>query len=483
MGSLLISGGTIVNEGRRQVGYIVVRDGVIAETGEGEYPLSRDFGGTRIDARGKIVMPGVIDPHVHFREPGLTAKGDMATESAAAVAGGVTSVLEMPNTVPPAVTRDEIARKFDLADGRMHTNYSFFLGATADNIGEIERFWADGGRLVKLFTGSSTGGMLVTDRRAIAALFDRFGGVVAAHCEDEDIIRAASERYRRDVGERATAAIHPLVRSAEACYVATARTIELARRYDARLHVCHLTTARELALFDAGPTAGKRITAEACVPHLWFTDGDYAQLGNRIKCNPAVKTAADRAALREALAGVGERSGVGEWGGRIDLVATDHAPHTAEEKARGYWEAPSGMPSVQHSLPVMFALAGQGVLTLETVVERMCHAPAVRFGIVGRGFLREGYAADIAIVDPDVRSAGGEQGDGGGQAGGDGEHGGGGETGWVVGPGNILSKCGWSPWEGVRFGARVVCTLVGGRIAWDGQRVVDTAAGERLLFN
>lgn len=490
-GELLIQGGVIVNEGRRFVGYVLVRGGTIAEVGEGEYPLSHDFGGTRIDATGKIVMPGVIDPHVHFREPGLTAKGDMASESAAAVAGGVTSVLEMPNTVPPAVSCDELARKFDLAEGRMHTNYSFFLGATADNLAEIKRYQAEGGRLVKLFMGSSTGGMLVTDGHALAGLFAEFGGVIAAHCEDEEIIRRNTDTYRRESGERATAAIHPLVRSQEACYVSTARAVELADRYGAQLHVCHVTTARELALFGAGPVESKKITAEACIPHLWFSDDDYARLGNRIKCNPAIKSVADREALRAALGGVGECGETGRYGeaggaggtnayrGKIDLVATDHAPHTAEEKARGYWEAPSGIPSVQHSLPVMFTLAEQGVLTLEALVRLMCHAPAVRFGLAGRGFLRTGYKADIVVVDPAAENP---EGGVGWTVGHDDTRRN--SAGWVVAPGNILSKCGWSPWEGVRFGARVACTIVGGRIVWDGygRRVSDTPAGERLVF-
>ncbi len=441
----------MVNEGRRFPGWVVVRDGVIAEVGEGECPFADHLGGTRIDARGRIVMPGVIDPHVHFREPGLVEKGDMASESAAAVAGGVTSVLEMPNTVPPAVNRDELERKFDLAAGRMHTNYSFFPGATADNLPEILRWQRDGGRLVKIFMGSSTGGMLVEDGRALAALFAEFGGVIAAHCEDETIIRANTDLYKKQLGDRATAAVHPLVRSAEACYVATARAVELADRYDTRLHVCHLTTERELGLFGAGKVASKRITAEACVPHLWFADDDYPRLGNRLKCNPAVKTAADRQALRGAIAGVGE------WRDRIDLVATDHAPHTADEKARGYWEAPSGVPSVQFSLPVMFTLASQGVVTLENVVEKMCHAPATRFGLAGRGFLRPGYHADIAIIDPAATT-----------------------TPAVDTP--IISRCGWSPWEGETLAARVATTIVGGRIAWDGSRVAETPAGERLVF-
>lgn len=460
MARILISGGVIVGEGGRFCGYVLVSGGVIAEVGRGEYPLAAGFSGTRIDAGGKIVMPGVIDAHVHFREPGLTGKGDMASESAAAVAGGVTSVLEMPNTVPPATTLDELERKFELAAGRMHTNYSFFLGATNDNLREVKKFNLREACGVKLFIGSSTGGMLVESDRAIAALFSEFGGVVAAHCEDEGTIRANTDFYRRKWGESATASIHPLVRSAEACYASTARAIESADRYGARLHVAHVTTARELSLLEAGSPAGKRITAEACIPHLWFSDEDYPALGNRIKCNPSIKSAADRAALREALAAKGPLkgdNGGGDFSGKIDLVATDHAPHTIAEKSRGYWEAPSGIPSVQHSLAVMMGLAARGAVTLETVVEKMCHAPAVLFGIPDRGFLRTGYKADITIVDPAAE--------------------------WSVAPENILSKCGWSPWEGARFGAKIVCTIVGGRIAYDGERVAESASGERLAFN
>ncbi len=449
MNETLISGGTIVNEGRRFSGWLLVRGRAIAEVGEGQYPLADHFTGRHIDATGRIVIPGVIDPHVHFREPGLTPKGDMASESAAAVAGGVTSVLEMPNTVPPVTTRDALERKCDLAAGRMHTNYSFFLGATADNLPEILRWQADGGRLVKLFMGSSTGGMLVTDGRALAALFAEFGGVIAAHCEDESMIRTNTDLYKKQLGDRATAAVHPLVRSAEACYVSTARAVELADKYETQLHVCHLTTERELGLFGAGNVASKRITAEACTPHLWFTEADYPRLGNRLKCNPAIKTATDRQALRGAIAGVGE------WRHRIDLIATDHAPHTADEKSRPYWEAPSGVPSVQFSLPVMFTLAARGLISLENIVEKMCHAPAVRFGLTGLGYLRPGYRADITIVDPTATT-----------------------TPAVDTP--ILSKCGWSPWEGETLTARVTTTIVGGHIAWNGTHISATATGERL---
>ncbi len=440
---MLISGGTIVNEGRRFRGYVLVRDGLIAEVGEGEY--AGDFRSTRINASGKIVMPGVIDCHVHFREPGLTHKGDMSSESAAAVAGGVTTVLEMPNTVPAATTIAELERKFELAESRMHTNYSFFLGATNGNLAEIRRLNPREVCGVKLFMGSSTGNMLVDSGHAVSALFAESPVIISAHCEDESMIRANTDLYRQREGENATAQIHPLVRPAEACYRSSARAVELADKYGTRLHVAHVTTERELTLFDAGPSAAKRITAEACVPHLWFTDEDYARLGNLIKCNPAVKTAGDRDALRAALST-----------GKIDVAATDHAPHTLEEKERRYWDAPSGIPMVQHSLAVMMQLASEGVLTMETLVEKMCHAPAAIFNIAGRGFLRTGYKADITIVDQAAE--------------------------WMVSPENILSKCGWSPLEGFGFSSRVACTIVGGRVAYDGIAASETR-GERLSFD
>jgi dihydroorotase len=511
------------------VGYLLVRDDVIVEIGEGAFAGDLPADTRVVDACGRIVMPGAIDCHVHFREPGLTAKGDMASESAAAVAGGVTSVIEMPNTVPQTVSREALERKFALAEGRMHTNYSFFVGATNDNLQEILKIHSEGGFGsssggfggacgVKLFMGSSTGGMLVEDDYTLSKLFAEYDGVISAHCEDETIIRTNTDIYRAQSGDKATAArsgdkttvippiataaataaisnasssaaaataaaaaasafaaIHPLVRSEEACYRATARAVELADRYGARLHVAHLTTARELALFDsqplfyASPSADvnqlslKKITAEACVPHLWFTEADYARLGNRIKCNPAIKTAADRDALRRAL-GATQAGGANGFAGKIDLVATDHAPHTAEEKSRGYWDAPSGIPSVGHSVAAMFELVAQGELTLETLVEKMCHAPAVRFGIADRGFLRPGYKADIAIVDPAAKDPVT------------------GESGWTVAPENILYKCGWSPWEGARLTARVEMTVVGGRVAWDGSQISETAKGRPLEF-
>jgi dihydroorotase len=451
MSELLISNGTIVNQGRQFRGYLLVRESMIAEVGEGDF--TRSFRGNRIDADGKIVMPGAIDVHVHFREPGLTTKGDMTSESRAAVAGGVTTVLEMPNTQPPTTSLDALERKFDIAVGRMHTNYSFYLGATNDNLAEIKRLNSREVCGVKLFMGSSTGNMLVDSHYALSALFAESPVVISAHCEDEAMIRANAEVFRRS-NPRGPASIHPQVRTAEACYRSSATAVELADRYSARLHVAHLTTARELALFDAKPYSDKRITAEACVPHLWFAEGDYSRLANRIKCNPAIKTARDRTALREALST-----------GKIDAVATDHAPHTRAEKRRTYWHAPSGIPMVQHSLVAMMQLVSEGVLSIETLVERMCHAPATIFSIADRGFLRAGYKADITIIDPafiDPAS---------------------GEAGWVVTPESILSKCGWSPLEGEEFNSRVTCTIVNGRVVYDGGGISHETFGERLVFD
>lgn len=444
MSSILISNGTIVNRGRQFRGYILIENDLIADMGEGEYP--GDFRGSRIDASGRIVIPGVIDAHVHFRDPGLTHKGDMATESAAAIAGGVTTVLEMPNTQPVTTSLDTLDRKFERAEGRMLANYSFFLGATNENLAEIRRLNPREVCGVKLFMGSSTGNMLVDSDYAVSSLFAESPVIISAHCEDESIIRANTDLYRQREGDKATAEIHPLVRTAEACYRSSALAVGLADKYSAKLHVAHLTTARELSLFDAKPHTEKKITAEACIPHLWFSDADYARLGNLIKCNPAIKTAEDRNALREALST-----------GKIDVVATDHAPHTIDEKSRQYWEAPSGIPMVQHSLPAMMELVREGVLTIETLVECMCHAPATIFNIAGRGFLDPGSKADVTIVDPDSP--------------------------WEVSAENIFYKCGWSPLEGQTFRAKVAYTIINGRVAYRGGELSHEICGERLTFD
>ncbi len=447
MARTIIRGGTILNEGRRYEGYIEIENERIVRVAEGTYPgPSATETVEIIEASGKWILPGVIDDQVHFREPGLTYKADIHTESAAAVAGGVTSFMDMPNTKPATTTLALLEEKFERAAQTSLANYSFYLGATNENLDEITHI--DPKRVcgLKVFMGSSTGNMLVDDEKALAAIFAESPVLIATHCEDEATIRANLSAFKAQYGDRLTARMHPLIRSAEACYRSTARAVELADRYGADLHVLHLSTARELDLFSDGPLDAKKITNEICAHHLWFCDEDYDRLGNRIKWNPAVKTAADRQALRE-----------GVLNGKVDVVATDHAPHTLEEKQRPYAEAPSGGPLVQHSLVCLLELARQGILTPEQTVEKMCHAPARRFAIRDRGFLREGYFADLAIVDPQAP--------------------------WTVAPENILSKCGWSPFEGVTFSHRVVRTLVNGRTVYADGKLDPTVRGQALTFD
>ncbi len=444
---ILIHGGVVVNEGSSGEGYLVVRGERIAEVGYGACPeaLVREFRGERIDARGMTVMPGVIDDQVHFREPGLTYKGDIASESAAAVAGGVTSFMEMPNTKPPTTTPDLWEEKNRLAAATSMANYAFYFGATNENIADVARLDPHTTCGVKVFMGSSTGNMLVDDRNALSAIFAESPVVVATHCEDEALVREAMHAYRQRYGDAVPAACHADIRSAEACYRSTALAVELADRYGADLHVLHLSTARELALFDARPLAEKRITNEVCLHHLWFSRGDYARKGNLIKWNPSIKELADREALRAGL-----------LSGKVDVVATDHAPHTLEEKMRPYWECPSGGPNVQHSLPEMLTLAGEGVFPVATVVEKMCHAPAARFRVRDRGYLRAGYFADIAIVKT------GEE--------------------WTPERGELLYKCGWSPFEGERLTVRVAYTIVNGRVVNRNGVLDRDFRGAQLLF-
>ena len=445
MSRLLIHNGTIVNENERYKGYILIENERIAEIGPGNYS-SGSFDGTVIDAAGLLVLPGVIDDQVHFREPGLTYKADIGSESAAAVAGGVTSFMDMPNVKPPSVSRALLEQRFERAAQTSAANYSFYLGATNDNLDEIRRI--DPKRIcgVKLFMGSSTGNMLVDDEKALAAIFAESPVLVATHCEDEATIRNNMELFRAKYGDHITASMHPLIRSAEACYRSTSKAVGLAQRYGTDLHVLHLSTARELSLFEKKPLAEKKITNEICVHHLWFCDADYAAKGNWIKWNPAVKSAEDRQALREGISN-----------GLVDMIATDHAPHLREEKERPYLNAPSGGPLIQHSLTAMLELAKQGVCTVEQVVKKMCHAPAVRFRIHERGFLRPGFFADLVLVDPNAP--------------------------WTVAPENILYKCGWSPFEGATFSHRVVRTLVNGKIAYENRRVDPTVRGSELAFD
>ena len=445
MKKILIRDGDLFGDAERYRGYMVIEGERIVRIGRGAAPFEH-FDGEVVDATGLWVLPGVIDDQVHFREPGLTYKADMHSESAAAAAGGVTSFMDMPNVKPPTVTAELLDARFARAAECAVVNYSFYMGATNDNIQELRRIDPHHVCGVKLFMGSSTGNMLVDSDRALTAIFAESPVLVATHCEDETTVRANMARYEAEYGDRITVAMHPLIRSAEACYRSSAKAVALADRYGADLHVLHLSTERELTLFESQPLKYKKITNEVCVHHLWFSDADYATYGNRIKWNPAVKTAADRDALRRGIVD-----------GRVDMVATDHAPHTWEEKSRPYLQAPSGGPLVQHSLVAMLELSKQGAFSVEQVVAKMCHAPAVRFRVEDRGFLREGAFADIVLVRPNDP--------------------------WTVTRENILYKCGWSPFEGVRFSHKVVRTLVNGQTAYAHATVDRSVRGRALKFD
>ncbi|MDD2314642.1 MAG: dihydroorotase [Proteiniphilum sp.] len=444
---ILIHKATFINEGASYTGSLLLEGERIARIFTEEVPENlMNACKEVIDARGLYLIPGVIDDQVHFRDPGLTHKGDLYTESRAAVAGGVTSFMEMPNTNPQTVTMDELDRKMESAAAKSAANFSFYLGATNDNIAELKKVNPQKVCGVKVFMGASTGNMLVDNDSTLRRIFAEVDILIATHCEKEEIIRANMESYRKKLGEELPIAIHPLIRSAEACYRSSAQAIELADKYGTRLHVLHLSTAREMALFSAAPLEEKKITAEVCVHHLWFSDQDYERLGARIKWNPAIKSESDREALRQALTT-----------GKLDVVATDHAPHLLSEKEGGAMKAASGGPLVQHSLQVMLQLAENGILTREQVVEKMCHAPARLYRIRERGFIREGYFADLVLVDPAKP--------------------------YTVTSQNILYKCGWSPFEGETFGATVVKTFVNGQLLWDGKNVTDSIFGSPLAFD
>jgi dihydroorotase len=399
-----------------------------------------------IDAQNKLLMPGVIDDQVHFRDPGLTHKGDIFSESRAAAAGGVTSFMDMPNTSPPALSVELLEEKYSTASRNSLINYSFYLGASNDNIAEINKINPETVCGVKVFMGSSTGNMLVDSEDALSAIFSESPVIVAVHCEDENTVRQNSALYRQKFGDDIPIDCHPAIRSAEACYKSSAKAVELAVKYNTKLHVLHLSTARELDLFDkSADDYLPRITAEACVHHLWFSDEDYRELGNRIKCNPAIKSAADREALREAVRN-----------GKITVVATDHAPHTVDEKQKQYFGAPSGLPLVQHSLSAMLEMTRQGVFSLFDVVNRMCHAPARLFDIRRRGYIREGYYADLVLVDTRNQYSPCRD--------------------------NILYKCGWSPFEGVNFSTIIEKTWVNGALVFDSGKIIEANSAKRLEF-
>ena len=444
-GDTVIRGATLINEGRRTEQDVLIRGERIEQIGGSPRPRGPV---AEIEAGGKWLLPGLIDDQVHFREPGHVHKGDIASESTAAVAGGVTSFMDMPNVSPATVTRQRLAAKYSAAAGRARGNYAFYLGATESNLAEIQALKGSEACGVKVFMGPSTGDLLVEDPHVIERIFANCPVLIATHCEDRGRIEENLALARANYGDSIPPSAHPEIRDAECCYRSSSLAVSLARKHGAKLHVLHLTTARELELFDPPQDLGGAgsVTAEVCVHHLWFDQGDYERLGHRIKCNPSIKSGADRNALRQALGD-----------GRLSVIATDHAPHTAEEKAGDYLSAPAGLPLVQHSLLMLLDLARAGHFTVERAVEAACHAPARLYGIAERGYLREGYYADCVLVDP--------------------------EGGQKVDPGNLLYKCGWSPLEGHRFSARVDTTFVNGAPAWMGGKLVGAPAGQALVCN
>lgn len=438
----LITNGKIVNEGEMLEADILIKGRRIEKIGN----ISATGKEKVIDAGGKLVIPGLIDDQVHFREPGLTHKASIFSEARTAVAGGVTSFMEMPNTIPNALTQDLLQQKYDIGARSSLANYSFYMGASNDNIGEVLRTDPKSVCGVKVFMGSSTGNMLVDNQKTLEKIFGNSPILIATHCEDEKTIRENSEKYRKEYGEDVPMKFHPNIRSEEACWLSSSMAVDLAKSKGARLHILHISTARELDLFDNKlPLKDKKITSEACIHHLWFNDSDYEEKGTLIKWNPAVKTAHDQENILKAVID-----------NRIDVIATDHAPHTWEEKQNTYFKAPSGGPLIQHSFQAMFDLYRKDKISLEKIVEKMCHNPAVMFQIEDRGFLREGYYADIAIIDPQKE--------------------------YTVTKNNILAKCGWSPFEGHTFNSTVDHTFVSGTLAWSMGRLDESKTGMRLNF-
>ena len=445
MKAVLIKNANIVNEGRIFKGDVLVQDGRIAEVSE---TISAKSSDTKvIDADGSYLLPGMIDDQVHFREPGLTHKATIETESKAAVAGGITSFIEMPNTVPQATTIELLEEKFDIAAKTSWANYSFMFGGTNDNLEEILKVDPQKVAGLKLFLGSSTGNMLVDNPKTLEEIFSKTKLLISAHCEDEDTIKKNLQKYEVEYGEDIPVELHPIIRSEEACYISSSRAIKLAEKTGARLHVFHISTEKETHLFsNKKPLSEKKITAEVCIHHLWFTDEDYKTKGTKIKWNPAVKTEKDRDGLLKAL-----------LDDRIDVIATDHAPHTSEEKNNKYLKAPSGGPLVQHALVALLEMYHKGKISLEKIVEKTAHNPAILFQIKERGYIRKGYKADLVLVD--LNSP------------------------WTVKKENLLYKCGWSPFEGTIFKSRVTHTLVNGVLVYENSKFPNKSNPERLTFN
>ena len=442
MSSILIKSATIINEGKQFVADVYINNGFIEKVAS-QLDVKAD---REINAEGLFLLPGCIDDQVHFREPGLTHKADIYTESRGAVAGGITSFMEMPNTVPNTLTQDLLEDKYRIASRKSLANYSFYMGAGNDNLDEVLKTNPQTVCGIKVFMGSSTGNMLVDNEKTLENIFANAPILIATHCEDEATIRFNSEKFNLIFQEKLSAGMHPLIRTAEACFKSSSFAVELAKKHQTRLHILHISSALETGLFDNTlPLAEKKITAEACIHHLWFSDADYEQKGNWIKWNPAIKTAADRDAILQAV-----------LNDRIDVIASDHAPHTIEEKSQPYIQAPSGGPLVQHALIAMLELFHQGKISLEKIVEKMAHNPAICFQIEKRGYIREGYFADLVLVDLNKPAE--------------------------VKKGNILSKCGWSPFEGQVFQSSITHTFISGHLAFENGKFNDDQTGKRLSF-
>ena len=443
MKDIIIKNGTIINEGHRIEGDLRISKGRIAKIGG----IIDQPGCMEIDATDLWVIPGIIDDQVHFREPGPTHKATIYTESRAAIAGGVTSFMEMPNTRPAALTQELLQDKYDIAQQSSLANYSFYMGVSNDNAEEVLQTDPATVCGIKIFMGSSTGNMLVDDEKTLQRLFSTSDILIATHCEDESTIRNNLKFYFNQYGDNIPFEYHPVIRNEKACYLSSSFAASLAKKHDTRLHILHISTAEELDLFDASiPLAQKRITSEVCVHHLHFDQGDYAALGALIKCNPAIKESRHKKALFKAL-----------LEDKLDVIATDHAPHTSAEKSNPYTSAPAGLPLVQHALMIMLDFYHHGRISAERMVEKMCHAPAICFGIRDRGFVREGYMADLAIVDPNASQ--------------------------TISKDNILYKCGWSPLEGQTMKGRVQSTIVNGYLVYNNGKFNESVKGQRLLFN
>ncbi len=445
MSPTLIRNALIVNEGKTIHGDLLIQNGRIAEVSPciNSFPKETNI----IDAEGKYLLPGIIDTHVHFREPGLVYKADIYTESKAAVAGGVTSFMDMPNTFPPVLTQELLRDKYDIASEKSIANYSFYMGTSNDNFDEVIKTNPATVCGIKIYLGSSTGNMLVDNPESIEKLFKIKGILIATHCEEENIIKANSKLVKEKYGDAPPPDCHPVIRNEECCYHSSSHAVELAKKHNTRLHVVHVSTAIETGLFDNSvPLDQKNITSEVCPHHLWFSDKDYANKGNMIKWNPAIKTEHDKTGLLQAL-----------LENKIDTIATDHAPHTHDEKEQAYFSCPSGGPMVQHSLTVMLELHKQGKISVEDIVRKMCHAPASCFRIQKRGFIRKGYWADLVLVDLNVP--------------------------WKVDKSNILYKCQWSPLEGETFHSKVTHTFVNGNLVYSDGTFNESSKGQRILFD